>query len=154
MWLSITTFFCMHIFIIATLIIDVFCWNLTDAIIYLGLYGMLHTGIAWEELPHMHPLLAAYLLAHTIYAIYGHYVPDHVPYVVAHRHAAGNWSQGVRRLSSPRPRRARVGTPFGAFSASFTPARPIRAARATARSPPSASAPPPSLVHNRRHRCW
>ena len=25
----------------------------------------------------------------------GHYMPDHMPYVVAHRHAAGNWSQGV-----------------------------------------------------------
>ena len=92
---SIFTFHCMHVFIIATLIIDVFCWNFTDAIGYHVLYGVLSTGINWEELPNMHPLLATWLICHTMYAIWGHYVPDHMPYVVAHRHAAGNWSQGV-----------------------------------------------------------
>merc|ERR1712107_152490 len=32
---------------------------------------------------------------HMCYVIYGHIKPDSIPYVVAHRHAAGNWSQGV-----------------------------------------------------------
>merc|ERR1712226_1224289 len=37
----------------------------------------------------------AWLAVHIVYAIYGNMVPDHVPYIVAHRHAAGNFSQGV-----------------------------------------------------------
>ena len=49
--------------------------------------GVLSTGINWEELPNMHPLLATWLICHTMYAIWVHYVPDHMPYVVAHRHA-------------------------------------------------------------------
>ena len=47
-WFSIVTFQCMHIFIIGTLIIDVFVWNFADAIGYVVLYGMLGTGICWE----------------------------------------------------------------------------------------------------------
>ena len=94
-WFSIVTFQCMHLFIIGTLIIDVFVWNFTDAIGYVILYGMLGTGICWEELPHMHPALCAWLIAHTCYAVMGHVVPDAMPYVVAHRHAAGNWAAGV-----------------------------------------------------------
>lgn len=38
-----------------------------------------------------------WLLAHMAYSAYGHtpWGVDEVPYVVAHRHAAGNWAQGV-----------------------------------------------------------
>lgn len=43
----------------------------------------------------MSPYLMAFLGAHALYAIYGNFVPNHVPYVVAHRHAAGNFSQGM-----------------------------------------------------------
>ena len=41
----------------------------------------------------MHPVLAAYLVAHWFYSASGHLFPLTMPYVVAHRHAAGNWSQ-------------------------------------------------------------
>ncbi|EOD17111.1 hypothetical protein EMIHUDRAFT_244412 [Emiliania huxleyi CCMP1516] len=51
--LSIFTFQCMHVFIIATLIIDVFCWNFTDAVGYYVLYGQLSTGIDLEAPPGM-----------------------------------------------------------------------------------------------------
>ena len=83
-WLSIVIFICMHTFIIATLSIDVFCWNFTDALAYIVLYGILHTGIAWEDLNSIHPLLATWLVLHACYAVYGHYFPDHVPVCFAH----------------------------------------------------------------------
>jgi len=43
----------------------------------------------------MNPYLIAFLGAHALYTIYGNFVPNHLPYVVAHRHAAGNFSQGM-----------------------------------------------------------
>jgi len=92
---SIFVFICMHTFIIATLIIDVFVWNFNDACWNVVLYGILHTGVDWTDFSNMHPLLTAYLTAHGLYVIYGHFYVDEVPYVVAHRHAAGNWAQGV-----------------------------------------------------------
>ena len=90
---AISTIAQMHLFIIATLPGDVFAWNLVCAV----LFGLLHhpTGFDWADLYAMHPLLALWLLLHLTHVVYGHLVPDHVPYVVAHRHAAGNWSQGV-----------------------------------------------------------
>jgi hypothetical protein len=51
--------------------------------------------LSLQELPHMHPYLQAWLIAHACYAAFGHIVPDAMPYVVAHRHAAGNWAAGV-----------------------------------------------------------
>lgn len=93
--LSIFTFICMHIFIISTLIIDVFVWNFCDAAWYVILYGLLGPGVDWESYQNMHPILFFWMLFHVAYVIWGHLIPDHVPYVVAHRHAAGNWSQGV-----------------------------------------------------------
>jgi len=88
---SIFTFMCMHLFIISTLIIDVFAWNFCDAIWYVVLYGV----IGARPLAPIAPALKLWLIAHACYALYGHLVPNHVPYVVAHRHAAGNFSQGV-----------------------------------------------------------
>jgi hypothetical protein len=92
---GIFVFMCMHIYIIATLIVDVFTWNFVDAVYYGVLFGVLHTGFDWSMLPKLHPALAAFLGAHALYAIYGNFVPSHVPYVVAHRHAAGNFVQGM-----------------------------------------------------------
>jgi hypothetical protein len=94
-YLSIFTFMGMHAFIIATLIIDVFAWNFTDACWYVILYGILSTGVDWTDYGNMHPLLTLWFIVHGCYVIYGHIYVDEVPYVVAHRHAAGNWSQGV-----------------------------------------------------------
>jgi hypothetical protein len=65
------------------------------AIYYSVLFGVLNTGFDWSLLPKIHPALAAFLGAHALYAIYGNFVPSHVPYVVAHRHAAGNFVQGM-----------------------------------------------------------
>ena len=92
---SIVTFMCMHTFIVATLIIDVFCWNFTDAVWYVILFGVHSTGVDWAELSSMDPRLAAWLLCHAAYVVWGHAFPNQVPYVVAHRHTAGNWAQGV-----------------------------------------------------------
>jgi len=92
---GIFVFMCMHIYIIATLIVDVFTWNFVDAIYYSILFGVLRTGFDWGMLGRLHPLLAAFLGAHALYAVYGNFVPSHVPYVVAHRHAAGNFVQGM-----------------------------------------------------------
>jgi len=85
----------MHAFIISTLIIDVFAWNFTDAMWYVILYGIVSTGVNWTELATMSPYLKYYLIAHFLYSASGHLFPMRMPYVVAHRHAAGNWSQGV-----------------------------------------------------------
>lgn len=86
---------CMHAFIISTLIIDVFAWNFTDAVWYVILYGVVSTGVNWPELAAMNPMLKMWLGAHFIYSLCGHFFPMWMPYVVAHRHAAGNWSQGI-----------------------------------------------------------
>jgi hypothetical protein len=94
-YVGLLTIFCMHLYIISTLIIDVFTWNFADAIWYVILFGILRTGFDWAALRTMDPILAAWLAAHIAYSAYGHFVPSHVPYVVAHRHAAGNFSQGV-----------------------------------------------------------
>jgi hypothetical protein len=51
--------------------------------------------VDWVDYSNMHPLLTLWFIVHGCYVIYGHFYPDEVPYVVAHRHAAGNWSQGV-----------------------------------------------------------
>lgn len=88
-------FLCMHIYIISTLIVDVFTWNFVDAVYYVVMFGLLKTGFAWDELATMNPYLKAWLAAHALYALYGNFVPSHVPYIVAHRHAAGNFSQGM-----------------------------------------------------------
>lgn len=90
---SVFTFMCMHAFIISTLIIDVFVWNFADAIWYIVLYGII--GTAQSSPIAMHPILKLWLGCHACYVLYGHVQPDSVPYVVAHRHAAGNWSQGI-----------------------------------------------------------
>lgn len=94
-WCGIVVIACMHLYIISTLVIDVFSWNFADMLWYLVLFGILRTGFDWQALPQMHPLLAAWMLAHALWSAYGHFVPSHVPYVAAHRHAAGNFSQGV-----------------------------------------------------------
>merc|ERR1719265_839969 len=39
--------------------------------------------------------MAAWLIGHALYAIWGNMVPNHVVYVAAHRHAAGNFAMGV-----------------------------------------------------------
>ena len=85
----------MHLFIISTLIIDVFAWNFTDMTWYVILFGIISNGVNWVELSTMSPYLKAYLIAHWCYSASGHLFPLSVPYVVSHRHAAGNWSQGV-----------------------------------------------------------
>lgn len=92
---GIFVFMCMHFYIIVTLIVDVFTWNFVDAVYYSVLFGVLHTGFDWGMLAKLNPALAAFLVAHALYAIYGNFVPSHVPYVVAHRHAAGNFVQGM-----------------------------------------------------------
>lgn len=94
-WFSIVTFMCMHAFIISTLILDVFAWNFTDAVWYAILFGVVSTGVNWAELSNMDPALQIWLLCHVVYSASGHFFPTWMPYVVAHRHAAGNWSQGV-----------------------------------------------------------
>lgn len=88
-------FICMHIYIISTLIVDVFTWNFVDAVYYVVMFGILRTGFDWAALSTIHPYLMAWLGLHALYAVYGNFVPSHVPYVVAHRHAAGNFSQGM-----------------------------------------------------------
>jgi len=88
-------FICMHLYIISTLIVDVFTWNLVDAVYYIVLFGILRTGFDWAALSTIHPYLMAWLGLHALYAVYGNFVPSHVPYIVAHRHAAGNFSQGM-----------------------------------------------------------
>jgi hypothetical protein len=92
---GIFVFICMHVYIILTLIVDVFTWNFVDAVYYIVLFGVLRTGFDWDMISKIHPALAAFLAAHALYAIYGNFVPSHVPYVVAHRHAAGNFVQGM-----------------------------------------------------------
>jgi hypothetical protein len=92
---GIFVFICMHFYIIVTLIVDVFTWNFVDAVYYIVLFGVLRTGFDWDMIWKIHPALAAFLAAHALYAIYGNFVPSHVPYVVAHRHAAGNFVQGM-----------------------------------------------------------
>jgi len=93
--LGILIFVLMHIYIIATLIVDVFTWNFVDAVYYVIMFGVLGTGFQWGALSNLNPYLAAWLGLHMAYSIYGNFVPSHVPYVVAHRHAAGNFSQGM-----------------------------------------------------------
>lgn len=94
-WLGITMIVCMHIYIISTLIVDVFAWNAADTTWYVILFGILHTGLDWDMFPNMNPLMVGWLVAHVLYAIYGNLVPNAVAYVAAHRHAAGNFSMGV-----------------------------------------------------------
>lgn len=94
-YISIGTFMCMHLFIISTLIIDVFAWNFIDALWFVVLYGVVSTGVDWDDFGAMPWPLTAWFVLHGLFVLYGHVVPDAVPYVVAHRHAAGNWSQGV-----------------------------------------------------------
>eukprot|EP00929_Paragymnodinium_shiwhaense_P055302 TRINITY_DN27717_c0_g1_i1.p1 TRINITY_DN27717_c0_g1~~TRINITY_DN27717_c0_g1_i1.p1 ORF type:complete len:583 (-),score=94.31 TRINITY_DN27717_c0_g1_i1:71-1819(-) len=94
-YFSIVVFVCMHIFIISTLVVDVYSWNFSDAIWYVVLYGVIGTGVDWHDAARMSPWLAGWLVLHGAYVVYGNLFPDQVPYVVAHRHAAGNWSQGV-----------------------------------------------------------
>merc|ERR550537_1427512 len=59
------------------------------------MFGVLRTGFDWDAVATMHPYLMAWLALHALYAVYGNFVPSHVPYIVAHRHAAGNFSQGM-----------------------------------------------------------
>lgn len=93
--LGLAVFVCMHIYIIITLIVDVFTWNFVDAVYYVIMFGILNTGFQWSALSTINPYLMAWLGAHALYAIYGNFVPSKVPYVVAHRHAAGNFCQGM-----------------------------------------------------------
>merc|ERR1711957_1020570 len=93
--LGLAVFVCMHIYIIITLIVDVFTWNFVDAVYYVIMFGILNTGFQWQALSTINPYLMAWLGAHALYAIYGNFVPSKVPYVVAHRHAAGNFCQGM-----------------------------------------------------------
>ncbi|CAK9019486.1 Pyruvate dehydrogenase [NADP(+)] [Durusdinium trenchii] len=92
---------CMHLYIISTLIVDVFTWNFVDAMMYCFLFGLYGPsvgrtmGFQWRDISSMHPVLMAFLLAHAIYSIYGNFFPNQVPYVVAHRHAAGNFAMGT-----------------------------------------------------------
>jgi len=88
-------FLAMHIYIISTLIVDVFVWNFVDAVYYVVMFGILRTGFDWAALSTMSPYLMAWIGAHVLYTIYGNFVPSHVPYIVAHRHAAGNFAQGM-----------------------------------------------------------
>jgi len=88
-------FLSMHLYIIATLIVDAFTWNFVDAIYYCMLFGVVHTGFDWPMLTSINPILLAWLVAHIVYTAYGNLVPSRVPYVVAHRHAAGNFAWGV-----------------------------------------------------------
>ncbi|CAE8614431.1 unnamed protein product [Polarella glacialis] len=94
-WLGIFFICCVHLYIVATLVIDVFSWNVADAIWCTVLFGVLRTGLDWGAISSMSPWLAGWLLLHVAYVIYGHFVPDQVTYVLAHRHAAGNFCQGV-----------------------------------------------------------
>jgi len=97
-YLGIFFFTAMHIFIIATLIVDVFCWNITDNITYVVLFVCYQTGFDYAGLRSMHPVMALWLLGHALYAIWGNMYPNHVVYVAAHRHAAGNFAMGVLML--------------------------------------------------------
>jgi len=87
--------FCMHIYIISSLVVDVFTWNFVDAMFYTVLFGIYTTGLSWSSLSTLHPCLALWLVAHALYSIMGTLFPMTMPYVVAHRHAAGNFCQGV-----------------------------------------------------------
>lgn len=84
----------MHLYIMASFIADVYVWNLTDAAFFVLLFKMMHFGFDWSGLCNMHWALAAYMLLSTAYIISGHIMPDGVPYICAHRHAAGNWAMG------------------------------------------------------------
>ena len=92
---------CMHLYIISTLIVDVFTWNFVDALMYCFIFGLYGPsvgkpmGLQWNQLSEMHPVIIGVLVAHALYSIYGNFVPNHVPYVVAHRHAAGNFAMGT-----------------------------------------------------------
>mmetsp|Transcript_8532 Transcript_8532/g.27173 ORF Transcript_8532/g.27173 Transcript_8532/m.27173 type:complete len:595 (-) Transcript_8532:178-1962(-) len=94
-YLGIAFIGCMHLYIISTLVIDVFSWNFADMLFYVVFFGILRTGLDWSAVSAMHPALLGWILLHVAYAVYGNFVPSHVPYIVAHRHAAGNFSQGV-----------------------------------------------------------
>ncbi|CAJ1346250.1 unnamed protein product [Effrenium voratum] len=91
---------CMHVYIISTLVVDVFTWNFVDALMYCFLFAFYGPsvggpmGFQWQDLSTLHPVIAGTLLAHALYSIYGNFVPNHVAYVVAHRHAAGNFAMG------------------------------------------------------------
>jgi hypothetical protein len=97
---GIFVFFCMHIYIIATLIVDVFTWNFVDAVYYAVLFGVIRTGFDWDMVYKLNPYVAAFLGAHALYAVYGSFIPNHVPYVVSHRHAAGNFVQGMLMIKA------------------------------------------------------
>mmetsp|Transcript_10551 Transcript_10551/g.19162 ORF Transcript_10551/g.19162 Transcript_10551/m.19162 type:complete len:624 (+) Transcript_10551:91-1962(+) len=93
--LGIFFLFCMHIYIISSLVVDVFTWNFVDGMFYTVLFGIYTTGLSWSTLSTLHPCLALWLVAHALYSIMGNLFPMTIPYVVAHRHAAGNFCQGV-----------------------------------------------------------
>jgi len=93
--LGLALFLSMHIYIVSSLIVDVFTWNFVDAVYYVVMFGVLRTGFDWHAVATMHPYLMAWLGLHALYAIYGNFFPNQVPYIVAHRHAAGNFSQGM-----------------------------------------------------------
>jgi hypothetical protein len=85
----------MHLYIITTLIVDVFTWNFVDAMYYCIMFGVVSTGLSWKDVALMSPYIKAWLACHALYTLWGNFVPSHVPYVVAHRHAAGNFCQGM-----------------------------------------------------------
>lgn len=93
--LGIFFFVSMHLYIIFTLVVDVFTWNFVDGVYYCLLFGIMRTGFDWAMLREMDPLLLGWLVAHMLYSAYGNFVPSQVPYVTAHRHAAGNFVMGV-----------------------------------------------------------
>lgn len=93
--LGIFLFMCMHVYIIFTLIVDVFTWNFVDAMYYCIMFGCISTGLRWQDVATMSPYIKAWLVCHALYTLWGNFVPSHVPYVVAHRHAAGNFCQGM-----------------------------------------------------------
>ena len=35
-------------------------------------------GLQWHDVPKIHPAMAAFLLAHALYSVYGNFVPSHV----------------------------------------------------------------------------
>lgn len=94
-YLALATIAAMHTFIISTLIIDVFVWNFVDTAWCIILYGIVSTGVDWEDFHQMPHVLTGWFLLHGVYVLCGHVFPNTMPYVVAHRHAAGNWAQGI-----------------------------------------------------------
>ncbi|OLQ00553.1 Pyruvate dehydrogenase [NADP(+)], mitochondrial [Symbiodinium microadriaticum] len=72
---------------------QVFTWNFVDALLYIFLFGCYGPavgglrqswaiggpmGLQWHDVPKIHPAMAAFLLAHALYSVYGNFVPSHV----------------------------------------------------------------------------